>query len=456
MLEVPKRSYLGTAATAPGPTGPQMLPTFAAIRRNPLDYLHAIWRRYGDIAQFPIPRPPSYLLTDPVAVRRVLVDQARHYTKDTLQYRALALVTGQGLLASKDAREQRRILQPAFHPERLAPLVVHVDYAGMQLAAQWHRLESASVVDIESAMAKIALETVGHALFGQDLSDDAERLVSATLDGLSVVIARARVPIAPPSWVPTPRNRQLRHANAELDGAVDRLLHSRTGPAVTRQTTDVLDLLMQAKDDSGSNLTATQIRDEIVTMIVAGHETVASAMTWCLALLAEHPEIQQRVQIEADAVVTDQRLSITDLSRLPLARAVIDESLRLYPPAWLITRKAQIEDELAQARIPAGSLVIMSPYLVHRHPEYWTRPEQFNPDRFLDGSVDRSAYLPFGAGPRLCIGRDFAYAEAVALLARLTSQFSFAFPEGAGMPRFDPGVTMRPIDGLQLRIAPRG
>ncbi|MDP2012912.1 MAG: cytochrome P450, partial [Actinomycetota bacterium] len=369
MLEVPKRSYLGTAATAPGPSGPQMLPAMLRIRRNPLEYLYGVWRTYGDVAQFPIPRPPSYLINDPAAIRRVLVDRARDYTKDTLQYRSLALVTGQGLLASQNPREQRKILQPAFHHQGLEPLVAHVDHSGRELAAQWQRLPSGAMVDVEHAMATVALQTVGHALFGQDLSEDAEKLVAATLDGLDVVIARARTPISPPSWVPSPRNRQLARANEELDRTVVNLLRARNSEPTG--TTDALDLLMQARDESGQGLSPRQIRDEIVTMIVAGHETVASAMTWCFALLAVNPEIQQRLRSEADSVVSDGPIGMSEIARLPYARAVIDEAMRMYPPAWLITRKSLVDDELAQAAIPAGSLVIISPYLVHRHPQYW-------------------------------------------------------------------------------------
>ena len=452
MLEVPKRSYLGTPATAPGPTGLQMLPAMLRIRRNPLAYLQQAWQDSGDVVQFPIPRPPSYLVTDPLAVRRVLVDRARDYTKDTLQYRSLALVTGNGLLASQDPREHRRVLQPAFHRYGLDAVTAQVDQSGRALVAQWQTMPAGSAVDVEHAMATVALQTVGRALFGDDLSQDAEQLVAATLEGLDVVVARARTPISPPAWLPTPRNRQLARANGELERTVDSLLHARNSSSA--HTGDALDLLMLARDDSGAPLSSREIRDEIVTMIVAGHETVASAMTWCLGLLAAHPDVQQRVRDEASAVVTDMPLSIGDVARMPFARAVIDESMRMYPPAWLITRKAMADDELAEAAIPAGSLVIMSPYLVHRHPEYWQRADSFDPDRFVSGQIERAAFIPFGAGPRLCIGRDFAYAEAVALLARLIRQFTFAFPVGRQLPAFDPGVTMRPVGGLRLLIGP--
>ncbi len=453
VLEVPRRSYLGTPATAPGPTGPQMLAAMLRIRANPLAYLHQTWQAFGDIAQFPVPRPPSYLVTDPVAVRRVLVDRSREYTKDTLQYRALALVTGEGLLASLDPREHRRILQPAFHQQGLDPLAARVDQSARALVAQWQRLGSGAAVDVEAAMASLALQTVGHALFGQDLTRDAERIVEATLEGLDVVIARARTPISPPSWLPTPRNRQLARANGELDRAVRSLVSARSSDS--QRAVDALDLLIQAHDSAGRPLTAKQIRDEIVTLIVAGHETVASAMTWCLALLAAHPEVQQRLHVEAAAVLTDDAVGMAQITQLPLARAVIDESMRLYPPAWLITRRAEADDVLAQALIPQGSLVIMSPYLVHRHPDHWPRPEQFDPDRFLSGPIDRNAFIPFGAGPRLCIGRDFAYAESVALLARLVRHLQFAFPPGGRFPGFEPGVTMRPAGGLSLQVTSR-
>ena len=451
--DVPKRSYLGTPATAPGPTGPQMLPAFAAIRRQPLDYLHQSWQRYGDVVQFPIPRPPSYLLVEPSAVRQVLVDRARDFTKETLQYRSLALVTGQGLLVARDVRERRRVLQPAFHHERLIPLVEHVGQAGGALVEQWRRLPRAWHVDIEQAMATVALETVGRALFGQDLSGDAQRLVLATLEGLNVVIARARMPLAPPSWVPSPRNRQLARANAELDRAVHALVSSRASRSDPSSRHDVIDLLLSARNDEGKALSERQIRDELVTMIVAGHETVASVLTWCLALLASHPDIQQQVREESTAVVGRGRLSLDALAEMTLVRAVIDETMRLYPPAWLISRKAEVDAELAGALIPEGALVIMSPYLVHRHPAYWCNPEVFDPMRFVGTEVPREAFIPFGAGPRQCIGRDFAYAEVVALLALLIVHFDFAHTPGAGLPLVDASVTMRPLAGLHLVVS---
>ena len=449
-----QQSFLGTPATAPGPQGPDMLRDFGLIRRDPLGFLDLAWRRHGDVVQFPIPRPPTYLVNDPAGVRRVLVDNARAYGKSTIQYRALSLVTGEGLLTADGEtwRRQRRLVQPAFHHRTLETLVAHIDRAAQSVVDEWAALDDGTVVDVDAAMMEAALEVVGHALFGTDLSGDASALAEATLDALDVVVARARVPITPPAWMPTPANRRLHRANAVLDASVSRMVRERR--AAGARGADMLDLLIETTDDTGGRLTAQEIRNQMVTFIVAGHETVASALTWSWALLAAHPDAQERLQAEADAALADGPLTFAALERLPFARAVYDESLRLYPPAWLITRKAVAADEIAGHRIPAGSLLILSPALLHRHPALWEEPDAFRPERFL-GEVDRGSFMPFGAGPRLCIGRDFSYVEGVLMLARIAAGFTLRFPDGVQMPNPDPLVTIRPAEGLHLRVSRR-
>lgn len=442
-------SFLGTPATAPGPQGPEMLRSFGAIRRDPLAYLERTWRAYGDVVQFPIPRPPSYLVSDPAAVRRVLVDNARHYGKRTLQYRALSLVTGEGLLTADGERwrRQRRLVQPAFHHEAITRVADHVNAAADALVATWGA--SAGVIDADQGLMEAALEIVGHALFGEDLAGDASALTEATLDALEVVVARARVPIAPPSWMPTPANRRLRRANGILDRTAQTMvMRRRAGGAGARA--DMLDLLLATADEDGDRLTDAEIRDEIVTFIVAGHETVASALAWAMALLADRPDWQEAIAAEA-AAGTDAAA----LGTLTMTRAVVDEVLRLLPPAWLITRQALEDDELAGHAVPRGALIIMSPAIVHRHPAVWADPESFDPRRFLEGPVDRTAFVPFGAGPRLCIGRDFAYLEAVLLLARIARDVRWSRPDGLAAPRPEPLVTIRPAGGVPLRVSPR-
>lgn len=454
MRAIPKRRYVMTACTAPGPVGQSMLGSFGAIRKNPLAYLDSVWRTYGDVVQFPVPKPPSYLVNDPDGVRNVLVTNSRNYGKSTIQYSALSLVTGEGLLSADTAewKRQRPMVQPAFHRETLTSIVAHVATAAERIIDDWNALPNGSVVDIDAAIMNAALEIVGHALFGSDLTADADALTTATLDALDVVIARARVPITPPAWVPTPGNRKLSSSVAALDSAVHSMLDSR---GVREVPEDMLDLLITARDDEGHALTETEIRDQVVTFIVAGHETVASALTWTFALLAENPEIMCTLQVEADAVLGGKAAQFADYQRLPFARAVIDETLRLYPPAWLITRNSLGDDQLGGYEVPNGSLIIMSPWLLHRHPDVWANPDRFDPQRFIDGAVDRSAFIPFGAGPRQCIGRDFAYVEAVLLLASLVAHFDLEYPAGQQRPPAVPLVTMRPAGGLHLRVRAR-
>lgn len=454
--ELAGRRFLGTPATAPGPLGPQMMRSFPAIRRDPLHFLESTWRQYGDVVQFPIPRPPTYLVNDPDGVRRVLVANARNYGKATIQYRSLSLVTGEGLLvADTEAwRRQRPLVQPAFHHETLELIVGHMDAALQRLVRDWEALPDDAVVDVDAAMMHVALEVVGHALFGTDLSADAARLAEATLSALEVVVARARVPITPPDWIPTPANRRLQAAMRELDAAVRRMIidRRRLGPS---RPSDMLDLLMAATDEYGHRLSLREVRDQVVTFIVAGHETVASALTWAWALLAANPDVQADLQDEADAVLGGRPATFADYGRLPLTRAVLDEALRLYPPAWLITRRAADADVVGGRELPSSSLVIVSPWLLHRHPDVWSDPESFRPERFLSGRADRSAFIPFGAGPRQCIGRDFSYVEGVLVLASLANRFTLSYPADSGPPHAEPLVTVRPAGGLPLRVTRR-
>jgi len=449
--------FLGTPATAPGPLGPQMLTAMGAIRRDPLQYLNSVWGQYGDVVQFPIPRPPSYLVNDPAAVRRVLVGNSRNYGKSTIQYKALSLVTGEGLLTADTPawRRQRPLVQPAFHHETLDAVVGHVSSATRRVIAQWSALPDGSIVDADEYMMHAALEVVGHALFGTDLSSDAHELTSATLDALDVVIARARVPLSPPAWLPTPGNRKLSRSVAKLDAAVSRMLSQREGAVADDAAgADMIDLLRSSRDESGAALSEEEIRNEIVTFIVAGHETVASALSWSWSLLARNPEIQERVAAEADRVLGSRPGTLADYRELTFTKAVFDETLRLYPPAWLITRAALGDDDLGGHHVPGGALIIMSPYLLHRHPDVWPDAAKFDPDRFLR-PYERDAFIPFGAGLRLCIGRDFANVEGVLMLAELARAFHVS-PLTPDMPTGAPLVTIRPKNGSPVRINRRG
>jgi len=440
-----------------------MLRSIGAIRRDPIAFLASMRAAYGPVVQFPIPRPATYLVTDPDAVRRVLVTNARAYGKRTVQYTTLALVTGDGLLtADTDVwRLQRPVIQPAFHRAALDLVAGHVTTAVDRLVADWARRDG-SVVDVDAAMMHLALEVVGAALFGSDLSGDAEHLAQATLDALDVVVRKARSPVQVPLRVPTPTNLVLRRAVARLDAAVDAMLAERAGHPLAdgNPPRDMLDLLLTVAREDGTHLSRSQVRDQVVTFIVAGHETVASALTWAWQLLSTDPAALDRIRAEVRAVAPHGRVGIDDVARLPWTAAVLDETLRLYPPAWLVSRRSSAPDTLAGIEVPADAIVVMSPWLVHRDPGAWPDPERFDPARFLDPSGARRrdvsalpAYLPFGAGPRLCVGRDMALLEGVLVLASLASRVSLA-PVGPP-PAAVPLVTVRPKGGLPMRVRVR-
>lgn len=394
--------------TAPGPSGGQMLRGFATIRNNPLQFLHRTWLQFGDIAQFPIPNPPTYLVTDPRAANRVLQGNHRNYGKRTLQYQRLALLTGYGLLAADTDqwRGQRPIVQPAFGADLPDRVRAESEAAAKELATTW---TAGEIVDVDQAMQELSLVIVGRVMFGTDLRGQAADLARATLEGLEVVVRRSRSPIAAPPNIPTKTNRQLARANAELDEAVDRMLQH---PAPTGT------LLAELQK---ADIPRQEVRDQIVTFLVAGHETVASALGWSLFLLAKHP---------TNAASAD----------------VFNEALRLFPPAWLITRQALGEDTLCDADIAPGSLIIISPYLVHRHRPTWPEPHAFRPGR----EYPRHAFIPFGAGPRMCIGRGMSLIEGEVVLDVLRERFRF---EPTATPQLRPEVTLRPVGGLPLRLA---
>jgi cytochrome P450 len=442
----------GGPATPPGPTGADMLRAVPAIKRDTLGFLSTCVARHGDVVAFPMPRTPVWLVNDPDAVRRVLQDNHPAYDKRTIQYTSLSMVTGQGLLTSDPPvwLAQRRLAAPAFRAEHLVSLADHVAAAAGRLLAEWDRRDGdGEVVDVDAAMMRVTLDVIGAALFGADLGSRAEPLVHAVLQALDVVVARAQSPLKLPLTVPTPRNRRLARSLRVLDAAVADIVARRRAAGVAGS--DLLGLLLAGS--AGDAASDRMVRDQIVTMIIAGHETVASALTWTWHLLGTAPEAAFRLQAESAAVLGDRLPTYDDLGSLPFARQVLEESLRLYPPAWAITRRAIADDELAGHVLPAGSLVITSPWTLHRHRDVYADPERFDPDRWAPGrrgEIPRSAYIPFGAGPRLCIGREFALTEGVLLLAALSSRWSMQPMQRR--VRIDASVTLRPQKGLPMRL----
>jgi cytochrome P450 len=427
-----------------------MLRHARSMWQDPLGFLLQTAAECGPVVELPIPGQRVFLVSDPAAVQRVLRGNHRNYSKATVQYRSLAAVTGTGLLTSDGEvwLRHRRALQPAFHHSTLGQVGGHVATAAADLATRWGRLPDGSVVDVDAAMMATSLEVVGRSLFSADLHSGADPVVIAVLRALGVVVARARFPVHLPDRWPTPGNRAMARSVRVLDTVVQRLVDGRRAPGDHDHPQDLLALLL----DPAVGLSDREVRDEIVTLIVAGHETVASALTWAWWLVSGHPTVADRLAEEARSLHRGRPVTLEDYPRLPFARQVLDEALRLYPPAWVLTRRSLGPDRLAGFDLPAGALVIMSPYVVHRDPSVWPRPELFQPERFAGLSpAQRDAYLPFGAGPRLCIGRDFALVEGVLLLSVLAGRFRLERLASGPAP-VDASVTLRPRHGLEMRL----
>jgi len=450
------------AIDAPGPHPLDLVRAVPRLRTDPLGFLEQCVARYGDLVVFPIPRPPVLLVADPGGVRRVLQDNPNAYSKATIQYRALSAVTGIGLLTAdgEDWRRRRRIVQPAFRRAALPVMADVAGRAGRLLRERWDG-SPGGVLDVETALAESMIDVVGRTLFRTELGPDGERLAHAADRALRTVVARSRSGVLP-AWA-DPRTPRLRRAVAVLDRiCADVVARRRRERAATDREfpaeDDVLALLLDAVDDG--SLTPGELRDEFVTMVVAGHETVASALTWALHLLSQHQGVQDELHAELDAVFGDGRERLPghdDLVQLPVTASVVTETLRLYPPAWVITRRAEVDDVVAGVEIPAGTLVIISPWLLHRREASWPAAATFDPGRFRAGGVDgrpRGDYLPFGVGPRLCIGRDPALVEAVVLLAGVLAGRR-VLPVRTRAPRVDALITIRPVGGLPLRLERR-
>jgi len=413
-------------------------------------------RRYGDIVRTTVGPFRSYLIVHPDHIKHVLQENNHNYWKGILIGRTKVLI-GEGLFTSEGEfwRRQRRLAQPAFHRQRIAAFArIMTDCAAAMLAEWETRARREEPFDVSAEMSRVTLRVVGKALFGIDLQEDAAEVGRALLAVLEYVNQRAYDFVPTPPFLPTRRNLSFRRDRRALDRVVYRIIESRRceGP----EAGDLLTLLMNARDEeSGEAMSDRQLRDEVMTFILAGHETTALALTWTWHLLAEHPEVEARLRREIGAVLGDRVPTIEDLPALSYARRVVEETMRLYPPLPAFERQTLGEDTIGGYRIRGRSVVTIFPYLMHRHPAVWEDPLRFDPERFTPERVaerPRFAYLPFSGGPRLCIGNEFALMEAQLIVAMTLQRYRV---RRAGDVRVEPEVrlTLRPRGGLHVKLA---
>jgi cytochrome P450 len=394
------------------------------------------------------------LVSHPDAIEDVLVTKARNFTKH-FALRMNSMILANGLLTSEGDfwLRQRRLIQPAFSRDRIAGYgAIMVAYAE-RMAGQWRDGE---MRDVHAEMMRLTLEIVAKALFDADVGSEAFAVGESMEVALDAFLSRLFSLLPLPRWVPTPRNVRLKRAVRRLDEIIYGLIEQRRKSGEDRG--DLLSRLLLARDeDDGSRMTDKQLRDELMTLFLAGHETTAIAMSWTWYLLAQHPEVEAKLVAELQSVLGGRSPTVADLPRLRYAELVMTESMRVFPPVYTIGREPIEDCEVGGYRIPAGTCLLMSQWVMHRRPSYFDEPLQFRPERWQDGLARRLpkyVYFPFGGGPRLCIGNSFALMEAVLLLAALAQRFHFELVPGQEIVPA-PSITLRPRNGVRMVLRRR-
>ncbi len=448
----------------PGPAGHPIWGSLGELAKDPPRFYLNAHRRYGDVVSFRSLGPFRwYMVCHPEDIERILRGPAARFPKDDFTNRNFRFLLGDGLFTSAGDSwlRQRRLAQPAFHRQRLAGLGAIMTATASAAVERWRPLaREGEVVDVAAEMSRLTLQIVGEALFGLDIGDREGEVTRALAGAAEFLEYRFRHPFDPPLWLPLPRHRRFQQARAAFDGIVYGIIAARrralaaTGDAGG----DLLALLLEARDqDTGEAMSDRQLRDEVITLLVAGHETTAVTLTWTWYLLSRHPHVERALHDELAAVLGGRPPTPEDLSRLTYTRMVLDEALRLYPPAYGLSRQTREPLDVRGYYLPAGALIGMLQYVTHRHPEFWERPEEFDPERFTpDRSAGRPrfAYFPFGGGQRQCIGAGFALMEAQILLATLAQHFR-CLPVSERPIEPDPQVTLRPRGGMPLLLRER-
>lgn len=415
-----------------------------AMQRDPLGTFERMAATGGALVEAQMGPHPFFLLTEPELVKELLTSPTDAFTKSPI-LRRTRIFLGDGLLTSENPihRRHRRLILPAFHYTRLQEYAATMVEHAARLGDGWREGE---VFALDRAMMEVTLEIAGETLFGAHVEGVATAVSRAMETTMDLFRRRMMNPLS--DWLirlPLPGSLRLRRAHAELDRVVYGIIRARRTDPIAR--TDLLALLLAAQDEeTGDGLSDDEVRDEVMTLFLAGHETTANALTWTWALLAEHPEVEARLHAEVDAVLGDRRATFEDVKRLVYTRQVFSEGMRLYPPAWAVSRQAVRDTVLGGHRIAAGSVIGFSPYVLHRDPRLWSTPERFNPDRFApDAGIQRHkfAFIPFSAGPRGCIGEQFAWTEGILVTATLAQRWQLRRTDMDPIPLY-PSITLRP------------
>lgn len=409
--------------------------------------------KYGDIYTFQAGEVYNYIISEPDAMYEVLVAQAKSFHKDPDMKNAkagLARFLGNGLLTSDGEfwKRQRKLAAPALHAKRIEAYAdAMVDYT-LKMLENWN---DRARLDISHEMSGLTMRIVAKTLFDADVSGEVERVGRAMVAVQSI----AGPPSMVPTWVPTPHELKQRQAARDLDEIVYGFINR--WHETSEDKGDLLSMFLLAEDEDGKHMTDKQARDEAITLFLAGHETTANTLNWTFTMLAQHPEIEAKLHAELDAVLAGRTPTLADLAHLPYTEMVIKESMRLYPPAWIIGRQAIEDVQIGEYFVPKGSVVNLVIYLAHHDPRWWPDAEAFMPERFSpenEASINKRAYIPFSSGPRVCIGNSFAMMEARLLLATIAQRYQLTLEPGQTV-EMNPMITLNPKGGLPMTVRVR-
>lgn len=423
------------------------------LQRDLLGKFHGWHQQYGDVYVLQLGAVRQYFLRHPDDLQAVLVTQASKFIKDndyTNPKTGMARFLGNGLVTSNGEfwKRQRKLAAPALHAKRIETYANTMVTYTERMLAEWR---DGVRLDVADEMLRLTLLIVAKALFNADVSKDVQTVAHAMEILQDLMDHRSLLP----PWVPTPQELRARQARRELDAVVYGLI--REWRAVGEDKGDLLSMLLLARDEAGHGMTDEQARDEIVTLLAAGHETTANTLNWTWMLLAQNPTVAAKLHTELDTVLAGRAPTLADLPNLPYTEMVIKESMRLYPPAWGVSREATEAVQLREVSIPKGSVVGLMLYSAHHDARWFPEPEKFDPERFSperEHSIPRYAYVPFGAGPRVCIGNSFAMLEARLLLATIAQRFTLSLASGQ---KVEPQarVTLTPKGGLPMMVRER-
>jgi cytochrome P450 len=436
-----------------GPPGHFLLGNLPDFATDILAFFTKCAREYGDFVPIRLAQNRAVIINHPDYIEQVLVTNSRHFRKHRFFWRHVRAIFGEGLLTSEGEYwlRQRRMAQPAFHKERIAAygklMVEFVD----QLLADW---KDGQTRDIHEEMMHVTSRIVTKALFHADVKSARQEINEAFTTAVEEVAIRFRRPFPIPEFLPLPGNIRYRRSVKRLDNLIYRIIQERRSAA---NSNDLLSMMLEARDEDGTRMSDQQLRDESVTLFLAGHETTAIALTWTFYLLSQHREAQEKLSEELQRVLNGRSPEVSDLPQLRFTEMVLNESMRLYPPAYAFGREATIDTEIGGFPVKKGTTIFMSQWVMHRDQRFFDSPDAFLPERWANGlakRLPRFAFFPFGGGPRVCIGNSFAILEGILLLARIAQRYKLELVPGQTIEPF-PAITLRPKFGMKMRLVQR-